>query len=100
MKCICCKFDNCKKEFEKHRSNTSFSALDAQFSTVAELIHAPEAFVDKVCLQHVNTMKTWLDGVFVFYDSLKGGVMLTKVKGTIRPASIKGMVDAKTQTGM
>jgi hypothetical protein len=41
MKCICCKFDNSVKEFEKHQSNTSFSALDQQFTAIANMLKSP-----------------------------------------------------------
>lgn len=78
-KCICCKFDNCKREFEKHRSNTSFSALSTQFDTVAVLLRQPQDYVDKVCSSHTDTIYTWIHGVFTYYDSLKGGVKLVKI---------------------
>lgn len=79
MKCVCCKFDNCKAEFEKHRSNTSFLSLDTQFDVAADLIHKPADFVDRVCEQHKWRIKEWLDGVFAYYDTLKPGVRLTKI---------------------
>jgi len=77
--CICCKFDNCKAEFQKHKSNTTFSALEAQFERVAECIEHPQDFAHTVCLQHCINVGTWLEDVFEFYDSLKGGVSLPKI---------------------
>ena len=79
-KCVCCKFDNCKAEFDRHRSNTSFFALDTQFCIVAELMENPGFFTNRVCGPHKQAMKAWLDGVFSLYDSLKPGVRLVKIR--------------------
>ena len=80
MKCICCKFDNCKKEFNFHRSNTSFSALDRQFGSIAEMIQAHgEGFQDKVCDRHKSCIWAWIDDLYRFADVLRPGVPMTKI---------------------
>ncbi len=79
-KCVCCKFDNCRTEFNKHHSNTSFTSLESQFRTINEFLAKPEDFINRVCERHVQTMKEWLDGVFVFYDTLRAGVLLPRIR--------------------
>lgn len=79
MKCFCCKFDNCRAEFDKRRNNTSFSALNRKFSEFGLLI----ADVDKLCASMCDSHKVngiaWIDQVFRYYDTLKSGVLLPKV---------------------
>lgn len=81
MKCMCCKFDNCRKEFDRHRSNTAFYAVDRQFNAVGELIAAKgEGFGDRICAIHMDSIREWLDGVFAYYERMRGGVYLPKAR--------------------
>ena len=80
MKCICCKFDNCRVEFLKHRSNTSFDALSRQFDVLSVLLRDLPSFADRVCEQHRLDIVSWIDYMFKFYDSMKEGVHLPKIR--------------------
>lgn len=76
---IACEFDNCQREFERHRSHTSFSALDAQFKVVADLMRDPIRYIGRLCDRHTSMVKEWLDGVLRLHDELRGGVPLVKI---------------------
>ena len=77
-KCLACKFDSCAREFERHKSHDSFSALDSAFSKIADVVGGQVAAA--LCDRHRATVDAWLKHVFVLYDVYRTeGVTLTRI---------------------
>ena len=91
--CICCKFNNCRHEFEKHRNHTTFSSLDRWFSELAKFSDAVlngnteiiKKYVGAMCVTHTPSEVTtsWVMEAWAYFDTLKKGVLLPKIK--VRP---------------
>lgn len=86
-KCPACKFDNCRAEFIRHPSNTSFSALELQIKNISEDLKEDKIteWVKTFCPAHTVLGSSWLDGVFEYYDKLKQGVLLPRYGHSAKP---------------
>lgn len=84
MKCVFCKFDNTIKEFDRHKSHTSFSAVDRAAGAVArfvnQVLNNDEAARSMICEPHQQNVRPWMEVFWKRFDELKKGVMLAVIK--------------------
>ena len=80
-KCVCCKFDNCRKEFEKHQSHTTFYNMERQIEVIADMLNKEgEGYQDKICDQHKKNIPEFIESAYEVYQSMRSGVRLPIIR--------------------
>ena len=80
-KCICCKFDNCRKEFEKHQSHTTFSAMERQIEVICDFLNGSgDGYLDKICDYHKAHISEFINAAYNTYQTMRVGVRLPVIR--------------------
>lgn len=84
MKCPMCSHENAQREFDKHKSLSSFRSLEHQTVSVMKFIRS-RSLADKICDTHLKCdVVKWLDAFFISYDKLKAGIQVKVVRSAVQ----------------